>query len=82
MNVFETSATVEAEGQVRVTGVPYEAGTQVEVMITPLANRPAPSVATSSDRSAGMFAALDKARNTEPVGRLVRAELYDRDIVH
>ena len=35
MNAFETSATVEAQGEVRVAGVPFAAGTEVEVTIRP-----------------------------------------------
>ncbi|HQU45809.1 MAG TPA: hypothetical protein PK867_23545, partial [Pirellulales bacterium] len=35
MNTYETSATVEEHGQVRLVGVPFAAGTQVEVTISP-----------------------------------------------
>jgi hypothetical protein len=35
MSTFETSATVEAHGQVRLTGVPFAPGTEVEVTISP-----------------------------------------------
>jgi len=35
MQVFETSATVEDRGQVRVDGVPFAPGTEVEVTISP-----------------------------------------------
>jgi hypothetical protein len=35
MNTYETSATVEDQGQVRVVGVPFAPGTEVEVTITP-----------------------------------------------
>ncbi len=35
MKTFETSATVEDQGQVRVDGVPFEPGTEVEVTISP-----------------------------------------------
>jgi len=35
MNTFETTATVEDQGQVRVAGVPFEPGTEVEVTISP-----------------------------------------------
>ena len=30
MNTYETTATVEAQGQVRVAGVPFAPGTEVE----------------------------------------------------
>lgn len=35
MKAYETSATVEGEGQVRVVGVPFAVGTEVEVTISP-----------------------------------------------
>jgi hypothetical protein len=35
MKAYETSATVEDEGRVQVVGVPFAAGTQVQVMISP-----------------------------------------------
>jgi hypothetical protein len=28
-----------------------------------------------------LFAALDKSRNAKPIGKLVRSELYDRDVL-
>ena len=35
MNTYETSATVEDQGRVEVVGVPFAAGTQVQVTISP-----------------------------------------------
>ena len=35
MKTYETSATVEDQGRVQVVGVPFAAGTQVEVSISP-----------------------------------------------
>ena len=35
MGIYETSATVGDQGQVRVAGVPFAPGTEVEVSITP-----------------------------------------------
>lgn len=35
MNSFETSTTVQPSGDVRVVGVPFAPGTEVEVMISP-----------------------------------------------
>jgi hypothetical protein len=37
MNSYETSATVQGQGVVSVAGVPFAAGTQVQVSISPLA---------------------------------------------
>jgi hypothetical protein len=41
----------------------------------------APSAAARKRRAQKLFAVLDKTRNTEPVGRLNREELYDRAIL-
>ncbi len=79
MNPFETTSTVEAAGQVHVSGVPFEPGTQVEVTIKPASN--GGQTTATADRVATLFAALDKARNTESVGPLRREELYDRDVL-
>jgi hypothetical protein len=35
MKAFETSATVEPQGDVRVVGVPFAPGTEVQVTISP-----------------------------------------------
>lgn len=35
MNSYETSATVEDQGQIRVAGVPFAPGTEVDVTISP-----------------------------------------------
>jgi hypothetical protein len=82
MNTYETSATVEDQGQVRIAGVPFEPGTRVEVSITPTQNGTGLPSAAEPDRVARLLAALDKSRNTATVGPLRRAELYDRDILH
>jgi hypothetical protein len=78
MNTYETTATVESQGQVRVIGVPFAPGTEVEVMIR-LAQLPDDVVL--SDRAGRLFAALNKARNTESVGPLRREDLYDRKVL-
>ena len=81
MNTYATSAMVEDQGQVRVAGVPFKPGTRVEVTITPTDNGTELPGAAETDRAARLLAALDKSRNTESVGPLRRAELYDRDIL-
>jgi hypothetical protein len=82
MSTFETSATVGDQGQVRVAGVPFEPGTRVNVTIRPAENGPDSSGAAEPDRGGRLLAALDKARNSESVGPLRRAELHDRSILH
>lgn len=81
MDIYETVATVEDKGQVRVAGVPFEPGTEVEVTIKPAHNGGRAPVGAATERSTRLFAALDKARNTEPVGLLRREELHDRDVL-
>lgn len=82
MRTYETSATVEEQGRVLVAGVPFEPGTRVEVSITPVQNGAGPPSAPEPGRTERLLAALDKARNSEAIGPLRRAELYDRDILH
>jgi hypothetical protein len=82
MEIYETSATVQDQGQVCVDGVPFEPGTRVEVTITPIQSGADLSSTPSPDRVERLLAALDKARNSETVGPLRRAELYDRDMLH
>ena len=78
MSSFETSATVREHGQVLIAGVPFAPGTEVEVTIKLAQNGEQPK---ASDRAARLFAALDQARNSEPVGPLHREELYDRKVL-
>jgi hypothetical protein len=78
MPTFETSATVEGDGQVRVSGVPFPPGTTVEVTINPQPSLTAAPAAAWQ----GLCAALDKSRNIAPIGALRREELYDRDDLH
>jgi hypothetical protein len=82
MQAYETSATVEPNGQVRLAGVPFAPGTQVEVIISPKRTSAAMPDAAAADRAAPLFAALDKARNVQSVGGLKREELYDRSVLH
>ena len=79
MTHYETTATVEEHGQVHVDGVPFAPGTEVTITIKPA--QIDGHAATSPDRTAQLFAALDKARNTESVGPLRREELYDRKVL-
>ena len=79
MNTFEASAMVEAEGQVRVTGVPFEPGTKVEVTITPVAGEVHPAedeaLAAARSRMRELFRTVKGFRMTP---KLLREELYDR----
>jgi hypothetical protein len=81
MDTFETTTTVEDRGQIHLSGLPFEPGTDVEVTIKPVENAGRAKAAEASDRAARLFAALDKARNTTPIGPLRREELYDRKVL-
>jgi hypothetical protein len=81
MNTYETSAIVEDQGQVRVTGVPFKPGTQVEVIINPVETTDSTTAAPVADRADKLFAALDKARNVDPIGKFNRGETYDRNVL-
>ena len=84
MQIFETSATVEQQGQLRVAGVPFAPGTEVEVVVrekvTPAASKPPPSEEEGCVCLKDLFAGI-KARNTESVGALRREELYVRKVL-
>ena len=81
MNIYETTATVEDHGEIRVAGLPFAPGTQVEVVIHPIENGAGTPTEQTADRSTRLLAALDKARNVEPLGAFNRGELYDRDVL-
>jgi hypothetical protein len=82
MNTYETSATVQPEGQVHVAGVPFAPGTEVDVTISPTQSGAGQHGTNEASRAQRLLAALDKGRNSETVGPLRRAELYDRNILH
>lgn len=82
MRTYETSATVEAEGEVRLAGVPFAPGTEVDVTISLKRNGAQSPVPGTPDRVARLFAALDRARNVQPLGVFKRDELYDRNVLH
>lgn len=80
MTTYETSATVEAKGQVHVVGVPFAPGTEVEVMIREKVaadgGRPPANAEEARVRMKDLFARV-RARNTEPVGPLRREDRLD-----
>lgn len=78
MNAYETTTTVDDSGQVRVSGVPFDSGTEVRVIIEPARNG---RESDAADRTSRLFASLDKARNAHSIGPLRREELYDRNVL-
>ena len=82
MNTYETSATVEDRGEVRVAGVPFEPGTEVAVTISPKrqagAGRTPPEEAAltaARNRMRELFRTIKGFRNSP---RIPREELYER----
>jgi hypothetical protein len=84
MNTYETSATVEDQGHVRLAGVPFTPGTEVEVTIREKsatdANGTPANLEEARAHMRDLFARV-RARNTESVGPLCREELYDRKVL-
>ncbi|MGH7914102.1 MAG: hypothetical protein ACREPW_05565 [Candidatus Binataceae bacterium] len=80
MNTYETSATVEEHGQVRLVGLPFEPGTEIEVTIREKSSAETANFEATRARMKDLFARV-RARNTEPVGPLNREELYDRKVL-
>jgi hypothetical protein len=86
MKTYETSATVEDQGRVRVVGVPFAPGTEVEVTISPKlgpedqVTRPqAEALAASRDRMRELFRTIKGFRNSP---RIPREELHERGRLH
>lgn len=50
----------------------------VEELVESVANNAQPN----SDDINQLFSALDRGRNTKPIGRLGRQELHDRSVLH
>jgi hypothetical protein len=83
MDQYETSTTVSSHGEIHLAGVPFTAGTSVEVTVREktAVHASSPMDEEHSDHLRKLFAALDMARNTESIGPLRREELYDRKVL-
>jgi len=85
MNAYETTATVNEQGQLHLAGLPFDPGTEVEVIVKPTQVAPdamaeAAKLEEARARMRDLFARL-RGRNTEPIGPLRREELYDRKVL-
>jgi hypothetical protein len=86
MKTFETSATVEEQGRVLLSGVPFAPGTEVEVTINPKMH-PAADVtrmdeavpAAARERMRELFRTVTGFRNSP---RIPCEELYERGRFH
>lgn len=85
MNSFETSATVEDQGRVEVTGLPFAPGTQVHVMISAepgQSEMPAPSAEDGralAEARARMQELFHTVKGFRMAPKIPREELYDRE---
>jgi hypothetical protein len=86
MNSYETSATVDEQGRVLITGVPFAPGTEVDITITP--KRQSEDERTSSDdpilvaaraRMRKLFGTIKEFRNSP---QIPREKLNDRGSLH
>ena len=82
MSRYETTTTVEDHGQVRVAGVPFAPGTEVEVTISPklptkdrVTPRDDEAWTAARDRMRELFRTITGFRNSP---RIPREELYER----
>jgi hypothetical protein len=71
MQPFETIATVETHGQIHVAGVPFEAGTEVAIVISPVGQdddtatvRDEETLAASRARMKELFRTVQGFRNS------------------
>jgi hypothetical protein len=71
MKTYETFATVEDQGQVRVAGVPFEPGTAVEVTINSTRDGGNAAATAASDRAA-------EAANDEDLHEMDDSLIHDR----
>lgn len=79
MHAFETSATVGEQGWVRLAGVPFAPGTEVDVTISPrVIVADAPDRPTLAERRARMEELFRTVRGFHGTPRISREELYDR----
>jgi hypothetical protein len=81
MSDYETITTVGGQGEIRLIGVPFKPGTEVEVVVSPKKTESA-YADDADDRLTALLSALDHAHNHEPIGALRREDLHDRDILH
>ena len=82
MDTYETSATVQEQGQVLVPGVPFAPGTEVAVVISPkgrlddeLRASESESLAASRRRMSELFRTIKGFRNSP---RIPREDLHYR----
>ena len=79
MSEYETSTTVDGQGEIHLVGVPFQPGTEVEVAIS--AKKDGNGSTDARHRLGVLLSALDHAHNIVPIGPLNRDEFYDRGVL-
>ena len=77
----ELSEDVYERAERRATSLGATLGQQVVHLVREYGELNDVAVAGQAADLAGLFAALDKARNVTPIGSLRREQLYDRDVL-
>lgn len=80
MSAYETSTTVGRQGEIHLSALPFQPGTEVEVIVSPKQSE-GPSITDDGHRRSTLLSALDHAHNIESIGSLKRDELYDRSLL-
>lgn len=81
MNTYETCATVNDQGRVEVIGVPFAAGTEVQITISPkrqaeiAGSTDEMALAAARARMRELFGTISGFRNSP---RIAREDLYER----
>jgi hypothetical protein len=82
MSAYETSATVEGQGVVSISGVPFAAGTQVQIAISPLVTTDQAATESNGPALAAARARMQELFHTVRgfcmTPKIPREELYDR----
>lgn len=86
MNTYETHATVNDQGRVEVVGVPFAAGSEVQITMSlkrkdnvEMTAADSEALAAARDRLRHLFATTKGFRNSL---RFSREDLYERGRVH
>jgi len=80
VSAYETSTTISGQGEIHLSALPFQPGTEVEVTVSPKKSD-SPLIADDGHRTSTLLSALDHAHNVESIGSLKRDELYDRSLL-
>jgi hypothetical protein len=66
----------------RAEGIANAREISLSALVEELVESATSNAQPNSDDINNLFSALDKGRNTDPIGRLGRSELHDRPVLH